>query len=495
MVQYFKNLQQLTPGPSIPTRTLQTVYAGVDVWPDRSQYGNSGYCCYRAITYTAPLGFSTALFAPGWTWESKTQDPEQHWDVWWGNERRLWLGPLHPDETIPVPPSPEGPFKPMTAFFQTSPPPDPSNFVFITSFSPGVGYSWFVEGKKVLQTKVGWTDIDKQSSLGNLVWPWPSPSWQGAEPETSPPIGSTTLDMTDGYNGGNTLRLALEHTGKKPDDTVKTVWLPIQSLTLTTRESFEVRLVYKTTAGSNVNVNSQIYVKSLSYDVIASAGFTAGPVTVSDLPRGWTQQIINFRSTSTRDTASVAIGLLVGFKPEDPFTKVAFSFSLGQLAVYPSPPPPSVSVGIPSIKWARFTPSALSHPPAPHVADPLQGVVTWDTVFTLAPIDAKVTNPESTAPAWLLQDTAAYRLPTFVYFNIYATPLLGHSVDVDPSEAVFIGTTGLDGRGNGFYTERACFPDNWDRLSGVRFCIQGVTDRGDVLPWERCATVDHILFN
>ena len=491
MVQYFKNLQQLTSGPSIPTRTLQTVYVGVDVWTTRRvQYGGGGYCCYRGITHTAPLGFSTALFAPGWTWELGTPDPDHNWDAWWGNERRLWLGPLQPGEIIPVPPSPEGPFKPMTAFFQTLPPPNPSRFVFFTSFSPGVGYSWFVEGQKVLHTEVGWTDIDKQTPLGNLVWPWPSPSWQGAEPEEAPPSGSTTLDMTDGYNGGNTLKLSLEHTGRKSDDTTKTIWLPIQSLTLTTRDSFEARLIYKTSAGSDVDVDAQIYIKPLSYDVIASAGFTASRAIVSALPRGWIQQIINFTSASTQHTASVTIGFLVSFKSKGPSAKVTFSFSLGQLAVYPTPPPPSVSVGTPSVKGAKFTPNALTPPTVPY--DPLQGVVTWDTASTFAPIDVQVPDPESTTPAWLLQDTPAYRSPAFVYFNIYATPLPSPSVNVDPAQAVFIGTTGLDGRGNRFYTERTCFPDNWDKLPGVRFYVQGVTDRGDVLPWERCATVDHV---
>jgi len=301
--------------------------------------------------------------------------------------------------------------------------------------------------------------------------------------------------MTDGYNGGNTLKLSLEYTGRNSDDTVKSIWVPIQSLTLTTRESFEARLVYKTIAGSDVDVDAQIHVKSLSYNVIASAGFTTGRAIVSDLPRGWTRQIISFISTSTRGTASVAIGFLVSFKPKDPSAKVTFSFSLGQLAVYPIPPSPSVSVGIPSVEGAKFTPDILPHPHAPYAVDPLQGVVTWDTASTFAPIDVRVTDPESTAPAWLLQDTPAYRFPTFVYFNIYATPLLCHFVNVDPTQAVFIGTTGLDGRINRFYTERACFPDDWDKLPGVRFYIQGVTNRGEVLPWERCATVDHVRSN
>ena len=491
MTQYFTNLQHAALDPHAPTdvrsfaatKTLQNIYSGVDVWPDRGQYGNSGFCCYRAITYTSPIGLSAALFAPGWTWEGATKNPEQNWNEWWDNERKLWLGPLKPGEIIPVLDSPEGPFKPMTAFFQDLSLPDPSRLAFYTHFSPGVGYSWFVEGKKVLDTTKGWTDVDKQSSIGNLVWPWPTPSWQGVEQKEAAPTASTTLDMTDGYNGGNTLKLTLAYAGSKLGNTVKAIWLPIQSLTVATRESFEARVVYKTTADNDVGFNSHIYVKSLSKEENDSAGFTVGQAIVTDLPQGWTRQIINFTYTSTRNTASVAIGFVVNIEPKDPSAKVTFSLSLGQLAVYPTLPPESSSVATPSITGAKFAPD-------PHATNPPEGVLTWDTASTFTPIDAQVEDKESTTPAWLLQDTPAYRFPTFVYFNIYAVPL-DRSAHADPASAVFIGTTGLDGRANRFYVERACLPTGWDERPGLRFYVQGVTDRGEVLPWERCATVDH----
>ncbi|KAH0839344.1 glycoside hydrolase family 85 protein [Lanmaoa asiatica] len=470
MTQYFTNLSRPVPGLDASTdatsftatKTLQSIYSGVDAWPGRSQYGDGGFCCYRAVTHTSPRGLSTALFAPGWTWEGATKDPSENWNEWWDNDRKLWLGPLKPGDTIPVPDSPEGPFKPMTAFFQDLQPPDPSNFVFYTHFSPGVGYSWFVEGKKVLDTKKGWTDIDKQSSIGNLVWPWPTPSWQDVQREEAAPTASTALDMADGYNGGNTLKLTLTYAGSKSEDTVKSIWLPVQSLTLTTRESFEARVVYKTTVGNDVDLDSYIYAKPLQNAESDSVDFTVDQAIVSDLPQGWTQQTINFTSISTRNTASVAIGFLVGVKPKNPSAQVTFSLSLSQLAVYPAPPPPrSVSVGTPSITWSQFT-----------------------------PIDVRVDDEESTTPAWLLQDTPAYRFPKFVYFNVYAAPP-DRSVRTDPASAVFVGTTGLDGRANRFYVEKACFPAGWDEHAGVRFFVQGVTDRGEVLPWERCTTVDH----
>lgn len=463
--------------------TLQNIYSGVDVWPrDTSiQYG-SGFSCYRAITHTSPRGFSTALFAPGWTWESITQQPEKNWNEWWDNERKLWLGPLKPGEIIPVLENPEGPFKPMTAFFQDLPPPDPSRFAFCTNFSPGVGYSWFVEGKKVLETQNGWADIDKQSSIGNLVWPWPTPSWHAVEEEEAALTASTALDMTDGYNGGNTLKLTVTYAASKSEGTLKTIWLPVQSLTVRTGESFEARIVYKTTMGSDVDLDARIYVKSLFEEKTESIVFVTRQAAKSDLPDEWTQQTISFTSTSTRNITSVGIlGFIVRFEPKEPLTEVTFSLSLGQLAVYPTPPAPSVSVGTPSIINAKFAPTTPTS---------LEGVLTWDTASTLAPIDVQVEDGESTTPVWLLQDTPAYRFPTFAYFNIYAA-LLDGSAKVDPTSAVFIGTTGLDGRANRFYMDPACLPSGLDEKVGVKFFVQGVTDRGEVLPWEGCATVDH----
>lgn len=463
------------------TKTLQDIYSGVDVWPGRGQYGGSGFCCYRAISHTSPRGFSTAFFAPAWTWEDATKNPEENWNQWWDNERKLWLGPLRPGEIIDVPASPEGPFEPMTAFFQDLSPPDPFIFAFYTHFSPGVGYSWFVEGKKVLDATKGWTDIDKQSSIGNLVWPWPNPSWRGDEEEEEEeitPTASTSFDMGDGYNGGNCLKLTLTYTGSKSQGTVKTIWLPVQSLDVTSRESFEARVVYKTTADNDVDFDSHIYVKPLSKGEHGGAAFTLGQANLSSLPHGWTQQSINFASTSSRSTVSVAIGFLLCIKLKDPLAKVTFSLSLGQLAVYPTPPPLSVSVGTTSITGAKFTPTKIS-----------EGVLSWDTVSTFSPIDDHDQDKESTTPAWLLKDTPAYRFPTLVYFNVYVAPL--GPAHADTASLVFIGTTGLDGRANRFYVEPACLPAGCDEWAGIRFHVQGVTDRGEVLPWERCATVDY----
>ncbi|KAF9224571.1 glycoside hydrolase family 85 protein [Gyrodon lividus] len=496
--QYFMNLDPalLTEytstytTPLFRSKTLQSIFTGIDIW-GRGQYGGGKFGSYRAITRVDPefLGLSVALFGPAWTWESEESKPGWNWDQWWDYERKLWVGPPKADDIIPVPDAPEGPFKPVNAFFEDLSPPDPAKFAFYTFFSPGVGYAWFVNGKKVLDTEKGWTDVDKQCSIGNLVWPRPKPIWEGDECAEEVPTGSSSLDMTDGYNGGNTLKLSITPAGSAEDAFFKCIWLPVQSLTVTTEKSYEACIVYKATADEGVDLDLSISVKPLSKDVHSDVGLTIGQAIVSDLSQGWSQQTLDFTASSALGSASVAIGLVIAIIAEDPTVACNFSISLGQLAVYPSPPlpPPTVSLGTPAILWAKFT----NTPNATAPSKVFQGVLTWDSSSSFTPIDLQIESPEDPNPAWILKDTPAYRFPTFAYFNIYVLPLSSSGQSVDPGSAVFVGTTGLDGRANRFYVEAQCLPEGFDEHGGVKFYVQGVTDRGEVLPWDRCAVVDY----
>jgi mannosyl-glycoprotein endo-beta-N-acetylglucosaminidase len=93
---------------------------------------------------------------------------------------------------------------------------------------------------------------------------------------------------------------------------------------------------------------------------------------------------------------------------------------------------------------------------------------------------------EDPNPVWILDDTKE-RFPSFLYFNIYVIP---HGSVSGPEAAVFIGTTGLDGRANRFYVDSTLLPKSVMGGRGLRFYVQGVTDKGDVLPWEMCAYAD-----
>ncbi|KIK92795.1 glycoside hydrolase family 85 protein [Paxillus rubicundulus Ve08.2h10] len=490
--QYFTNLDPaIVAGNAIPpfqAKTLQSIFTGTDVW-GRGQYGGGGFGSYRALTRIDPefLGLSAAVFGPAWTWESEEGKPGWNWDQWWDYERKLWVGPPRSGDIVPVPDAPEGLFKPMTQFFQDLPPPDPAKFAFYTFFSPGVGHAWFVDGKKVLDVEKGWTDIDKQRSIGNLVWPRPCPVWEGDERADDVPTASSSLDMTDGYNGGNTLKLSITCAESAAEDAFfKCIWLPVQSLTVTSGKAYEACIICKTTADEGVYLDFSICAKSLSEDASSNVDLVVRQAIVSDLPQGWSQQTLEFSAPSAQCSASVAIGLVIGIVTEDPTIACNLSISLGQLAVYPSPPRllPTLSLGTPSILWAKFA-RALTPSKA------FEGVLTWDTSSDFLPIDVAIGSPEDPNPAWILNDTPAYRFPIFAYFNIYVVPLNGNNQSVDRGSAVFIGTTGLDGRANRFYVEEQCLPEGFGEHKGVRFCVQGVTDRGQVLPLERCAVVDY----
>jgi mannosyl-glycoprotein endo-beta-N-acetylglucosaminidase len=53
-----------------------------------------------------------------------------------------------------------------------------------------------------------------------------------------------------------------------------------------------------------------------------------------------------------------------------------------------------------------------------------------------------------------------------------------------------MGTTGLDGRPNRFYVDWGVLPDAIKGMVDIRFYVQGVTDRGEVMEWEQCVFVD-----
>jgi mannosyl-glycoprotein endo-beta-N-acetylglucosaminidase len=481
-------------------KTLQHIFIGVDVW-GRGSHGGGGFGSYKAMTHIEPqsLGLSVALFGQAWTWESEQDKPGWNWDQWWEYERKLWIGPVDPQEIVPVPDAPRRPkepecphegFTPISSFFPSFTPPDPARLVFCSSFSPGVGRSWFVEGMKVLQTDRGWTDVDKQSSLGDLVWPRPSVTWEDDDRAEPVPSASSMLDMSDAWNGGNTLKLSVSCAGSTAEDAFfRCIWLPVQSLNVTSHTSYCVHIVYKTIACEGTDLDLGLFVKPLRTDGEELPKVEVGASTQSDLKHGWTRQVLTFSLRGLATNASVAIGLIVGFTAEDPSQSLDFSISLGQLAVYPSSTT-GVSEVIPGILWAKFQ---STNPNPTNTPTDLSGLVTWDIAssfprFTLSSIP----HSEDPNPVWILDDTKD-RFPSFLYFNIYVIPHPRLGSVAGPEAVVFVGTTGLDGRANRFYVDRTLLPDSVMGGRGLRFYVQGVTDRGDVLPWEACAYVDYMF--
>lgn len=375
-----------------------------------------------------------------------------------------------------------GPFLPVKSFFPRYPPPNPKDIGLFTMFSPGVGRAWFVEGVKVLQLEKGWTDIDKQGTLGDMVWPRPQVSWEGDEHDEVLPKASAALCLDDAWNGGNCLRLELSGPGSTAEHAVfRCLWLPIQSLALTPLQSYEATALYKVDSGVSLDLDIGLSVNLLSNTTVQYLEVSPSGVSHAELVGGWTKLSIEFTIPSD-DPMDVlgAIGLVIGIAAENPIQDYKLSLHIGQLTVFPTASSKVVPSLRPAILWADFE----------RTPDPgrLAGILTWEvsTSFPRLPLNA-ITSVEDPVIPWNPLSISEQWFPSFIYFNIYVGQ---HRDAPTPEQAVFIGTTGLDGRANRFYVDPECLPGDVDGTGGIRFYVQGVTDRGEVLGWDQCVFVD-----
>lgn len=479
-------------------KTLRDIYIGVDVW-GRGSHGGGGLGCYKAIRHIDPefLGLSVALFGQAWTWESEQDKPGWSWEAWWAYERLLWVGPQNNGDPLPVvPPAPlrrgepecsHGPFESISSFFLRKPPPNPTTRPLFTTFSPGVGLAWFVRGKKVAEFLNGWTDLDKTSSLGDLVWPHPSVQWEGDERTEEPPDASASLCMEDAWLGGNSLRISVDFKASDADDAFfRCVWLPIQSAAITTGTPYDVNVVYKVSSQANVEVDVGVSVKKLC-DVV-SEEFKIEPAAdkpIEELANGWQKLTVRAELPWDRKIDILAAaGLVIGIAAEDPTSAINTSVLVGSLSITPSLRSPQISAFESRIFWVDFARQTLPISTTSNIpqAAKAEGTITWGvTASFTAATPLAVTGPEDTEPIWSLDPN----FPTFPYFNVY---MQFHYKDgtIQPlEEALFLGTSGMDGRGDMFYVgDTSVLPERVDK---VRYVVQGITYQGEVLPWERCA--------
>ena len=457
--------------------------------------------CYKALSHIDPktLGLSVALFGHGWTWESQQDQPGWDWDTWWAYERLFWVGATNDSDTPTIPDVADqrgqlcthGPFQPIGDFFQISPPPNPSNLPFFTSFSPGVGRAWFVNGVKVWETEAGcpgWTDLDKTNSLGDLVWPKPTLSWHDSDRSEALPVASSSIVMEDAWLGGSSLNLALDVAGSGAEDAFfRCVWLPVQSLAVTSGQAYTATVIFKPSIvedqSAEVDVGLSVKIPHATSGVSATAEVTeiTSDTSFVDLASDWQKLDIRFVVLVVdQEEVRVEIGLILGLIIADPTQATQASITVGSLAIYPSLPSSHVEPS-PKLIWADFAPSARS--------TPFTGVLTWEIGVQHLPLgNVTITSPEDSNPAWLTSFTA--RSP-FLYFNIYANARKNGDGDaVRPEDATFIGSTGLDGRAKRFFVDPAILTTSLKGAKALRFYVQGVTERGLVLPWENCVFVD-----
>ena len=384
------------------------------------------------------------------------------------------------------PECPHGKFEPLSSFFRRTPPPNPADLPLYTSFGVGVGRSWFVDGVQVLQTTNGWTDVDKQCSLGDMVWPRPALYWEGDERTDKVPDALSALDLEDAWNGGNSLRLTLSGLGSTAEDAFfRCVWLPVQSLIITPNLSYEARVVYKIDPGAELELDFGLSVKLLSDNTLHAVQVIPISADPSDLSGGWTSLSIEFElPTDHRDDVLAAIGLVIGFAAEDPTEAYKFSLLLGQMTVFPTSPR-TISPQQPRLLWADFEST-----PSSDAIDRFSGVLSWEVAASFTPLtNVTITSPEDPNPAWLLDPSDTW-FPTFLYFNIYIQTRTSNGVVSAPETAIFIGTTGLNGHPRMFFVDPKVIPEEISQAEGVRFLVQGVTNHGEVLKWDQCVFVD-----
>ena len=493
----------------IVQKKLQDIYMGVDVW-GRGSHGGGGFGCYKALTHIAPdsLGLSAALFGQAWTWESEQDKSGWTWDKWWEYETTLWVGPV--TGTVKVPPAPRkkgepecshGPFLPIASFFPRSPPPNPVDIRFHTTFCPGTGLAWFVEGVKVYQSEKGWTDVDKQTSVGDMVWPRPMLYWDDHREDTIP-TALSTLYMDDAWNGGNSLRISI--SCPESDDELaayRPLWLPIQSLRLTPEKHYHASVVYKLDENLPEDVHTEIALAlkppSGSPPDSPHLIFDLASTTTTELSGDWHKIDVQFtlQSSSANPRTIARLGILeigldiaVLMESDDPTTKKSLELSLlvGQINVSASLPP-SFTEEDAMVLWADYTPDATTVEPA---GGRPRGTLSWEVAACFPHIPGiRIAHPEDPLSAWNIQPTISW-FPSFLYFNIYAQRFIDQWNVGNVEQATWIGTSGWDGQKFGFDV----LPENLSFKSSpnhkVRFYIQGVTDRGEVLKWERCAFVD-----
>lgn len=475
-------------------KSLNDIYMGVDVW-GRGCHGGGGLGCYRALDHISPdsLGLSVALFGQAWTWESEQDKPGWDWQAWWSHERTLWAGPVSGTVSVPAAPRrkgepecPHGAFRPVAAYFSHHVPPDPVVLPLHTTFSPGVGHAWFVNGIKAYQSKEGWTDVDKQCSVGDLVWPRPVLAWEGEAREEQLPDALSGITMDDAWNGGSALRLNLASPGSDAEDaSYRCLWLPVQSISHTSGQSYDATVVFKIDRGSEAadfDIGLSVKSTGVAGDV-ELVDVNAIPTNDAELSGGWTKLSIRFVVAENRDargSVTGAIGLIIAVVMDDPSLPLDLSILLGQLNVYPSIPN-SAAPYQPQVLWADFVGSKST--------TTLSGNLTWEVAASFPPLNAiNVTSPDDPAPAWITQPSNKW-FPAFIYFNIYR---LWYSPDGkvgQPEDATWIGTTGLDGRRNSFAVQETL--SSYAKGAKARFYVQGVTNRGVVLDWDRCVYVDY----
>ncbi|KZT35229.1 hypothetical protein SISSUDRAFT_190533 [Sistotremastrum suecicum HHB10207 ss-3] len=528
-------------------KKLSDIFFGIYVF-------NDGYNTYKRIqNYLQPSTkkLSAAIFAPGWTWENMESKGTWTWQGWWDHELRMWMGPSPPSDVAS-----DSDYKPLSDFVPLRPSPNPRYIPYMTTFCLGAGHAWHVEGTKVLQTGTtsedGWTDVEKQTSLGDLLWPTPRVlGRRNPLPWTSWSSDGVTGEIyfDDAWLGGSSVKLSLDVDlqqqqpfGWAPPIEVA---IPISSLSLTPNLSYQASITYKMDPDMEIPPVVSIFVDTVSDNGNITSIISSPFSSNSDpSPTGWITMTTTFMlaSQSTEDfIGSIGVRFWVPPVPQaDPSLKL--DILVGQISVAQAPPD---GVGIPqpliisaefddntaSLIWesgitmalpagasgsgsttttspGSSTPSSSSSASWEDEEQAQAGVLVAQKGRRAKPnktkkpqrgrrnrnkgkIPSESDSTDTVEPQWSLDDSKTW-YPKFAYFNIFAQLTSSFdSSNINIASLVFVGTSGVDGEKYKLTIGDkylATILNNSSDVS-VTYFIQGVTDRGAVLDPEYCATV------
>ncbi|KAG8883668.1 hypothetical protein FRB97_006158 [Tulasnella sp. 331] len=511
-----------------PDKARRDIYFGVDVW-GRGCHGGGGFQLHHALDHIQPnsqsLGFSVAVFGPAWTWESKQDEERRTWDKWWDDEVRFWIGPddpisgdTNPSKSTPhttsvttppsgapsepIPPCFHGPYRAISSFGETKAKALLA-IPFYTTFSPGVGLSWFVEGERVMGPSSGWTDVDKQTSIGDHRFLWPAPAfvlpnraWRRDES-----VSRTAFCFEDAWLGGSSLSIIVppdvwaETSPEGSSQAIQNVVIPLEQLVFLHHTKYRIRLVYKAAhldADKSIpSVAALAHVGCVDHDGDLSLTSPAA----EQLANGWNGVEVCFQinAGTAKDECFCIIGLrLEGLSSAAEFTR-PLKILVGLLSI-------RIEENLqanPVILGIQWLPATIDKAKPP-IGSSLSGKLSWQVALKprdITPSESvtAITAIDDPRPPWGFSFTSLAPMLSFVYHNIYA---IAHNPEdagsFKPEDATFIATTGIDGRINSVQFDN--FPFRTVSAGAgvirVRLYIRGVKETGQVVPWLRTPYID-----
>ncbi|KAG9017383.1 hypothetical protein FRB93_007497 [Tulasnella sp. JGI-2019a] len=503
-------------------KARRDIYFGIDVW-GRGCHGGGGFQLHHAMDHIQPsakgLGLSVAVFGPAWTWESKEDEEGRTWAKWWNDEVRFWVGPddgvsgdpgssAHlPAVNIPPsdgpgeksPPCFHGPYRSISHFVDNRARGSQA-LPFYTTYSPGVGLAWFVQGERVMTSSSGWTDVDKQTSIGDYGFLWPAPAFilPGKRWVRDGSAPCTEFCFDDGWLGGSSLSLTIpaalweEASLDSSSVAVKEIIIPLEQLILRHLSKYRVHLVYKFMFANPAEPPQEM--EEFAYvgctTDLDDKDFVLTSHTSERLTNGWNAADVccEIRTGTNEGERHCIIGLRLQYQ--------------GRGA---SPCPQKILIGLvsarieehiqadPVVLGIRCLPTILAMANVTSIS----GILEWHVGLRFDDIQpsesvTSIVGIDDPRPPWGVTTAQA---PTFVYHNVYALAHTGELAEpLRPEDAIFVATTGTNGHVNSLRFDGFSLPLPFAHADGsvilVRLYIRGVTEAGQVIPWPNVPYID-----